>query len=393
MKYFLFKIATRYASYVLGTWAILFLLDILISKLISSPINLFASLIGFIVAAVFSVTAMNMSRWPLYWRRVSENVSLFWLGILAISFFNIAINGACYYLILWVFPAKDVSSFAFAGEKLDIVWIVILTYLYSLVSLFDQKAMLANNALKPGKQILIFLGIYSVMLVFFGLVVYSRLLGYGFVAFALLTLLMLRNNFVISSLQRRLRFQILAIFFGLTIVMSVVSYIIGVASTAGYSNFLGRLGPKNVWNYSDLGKVEKPSEWIKWWNDANRTDHKLTNEEKIAALEKLELICPVVPTDSPARIDCREKDIESKDVIIYGSADEGSILVQLESSHMYVRLLGILSARNLKEISVGLKNALEQISNKPGRLGPVAENTLARSRKESAGLRIFVREE
>lgn len=391
MKHFLFNIANKYARWTLSIWTILFLFELLISKYASFEFNLFGTLFGFGLVVFISATMMNQTQWPIFWRRTSETIRQFWAGIFALLIFNLALNGLCW-LIFKTYKGTTVSLFE--TTPLDICWAIILVFTFSLVMLFNQRVMMANNALKPARQVLLLAGFYVWLIIIVPLLVYSRLFAYGFAAVFLIGVFLFNNSFILGSIRLRTRIRNFCIATASILILMGVSYELEILKSSEPSTFLGRIGPKKPWFFSDLEKIDKPSVWIDWKNNWFSTTTDRKPEQMDQALAKLESICPVLPTDSPAVVECIEKNAETTSTVIYGKTEEPLILARLNSSSFYVRLLGILSARQLEHLSPEIKGKLEEMSRSVGRLNSVAEVTLAYHNKDNkAGLRIVVRAE
>lgn len=391
MKHFLFYIASKYARWSLSLWTILFLFEVLVSKYAGVESNLFGTLFGFGMVVFISAMTMNQTQWPILWRRTSETIRQFWAGIFAILIFNLVLNGLC-----WVIFKSYKASAAnlFETTPLDICWSIILAFTFSLVMLFNQKVMMANNALKPVRQVLLLSGFYIWLIAIVPLLVYSRLLAYALAELSLIAIFLFNNQFILGSIIFRTRirnfcFATVGIF-----VLIGLSYQLEILKSSAPSDFLGKIGQKKPWFYSDLEKIDKPSVWIDWKNNWYSTATDRKPEEMDQALTRLESICPVLPTDSPAAIECSEKNAETESTTIYGKTEEPVILARLNSSSLYVKLLGVLSARQLEQLSPEIKGKLVEISQSNGRLSLVAEKTLANHNKDNqVGLRIVVRTE
>lgn len=391
MKHFLFNIASKYARWTFSAWTILFLFEVLVSKYADVHFNLFGTLMGFGLVVFISATTMNQTQWPILWRRTSETIRQFWAGIFAILIFNLVLNGLCWFIFK---TYKGTATNLFETTPLDICWAIILTFTFSLVMLFNQKVMMANNALKPMRQVLLLAGFYVWLIIIVPLLIYSRLLTYAFAELSLIAVFLFNNQFILGSIIFRTRirnfcFATVGIF-----VLMGLSYKLEILKSSEPSTFLGKIGPTKPWFYSDLEKIDKPSVWIDWKKNWYSTATDRKPEQMDQALTKLESICPVLPTDSPAVVECTEKNAETVSTVIYGKTEESVILARLNSSSLYVKLLGVLSARQLKQLSPAVKGKLEEITQSVGRLSSVAEMTLANHKKNNqAGLRIVVKAE
>ena len=149
MKYFLFKIATRYAKFTVMLWMLFSVFEILNAKFTASTEALFPGYMGLGLGIFASITVMNTTRWPLIWRRMSESIQQFWLGMFVILLFNLAFNWLVYSLVLATLTKDETISKALEINSLDAAWFYILAYLYGLVATFDQKSQVANASLKP----------------------------------------------------------------------------------------------------------------------------------------------------------------------------------------------------------------------------------------------------
>lgn len=391
MKHFLFTIANKYARWTLSVWTILFLFEVLISKYAGVDSNLFGTLIGFGVAVFVSATILNQTQWPILWRRTSETIRQFWTGIFAILLMNLVLNGLCWFSFK---SYKGAAASLFETTPLDICWSIILAFTFSLVMLFNQKVMMANNAIKPVRQVLLLAGFYIWLIAIVPLLVYSRLLAYAFAELSLIAIFLFNNPFVLSSITFRTRMRNLCFATAGILVLVGLSYELEILKSSEPSTFLGKIGPTKPWFYSNLEKIDKPSVWINWKNNWYSTTTDRKPEQMDQALTKLESICPVLPTDSPAVIECTEKNAETVSTVVYGKTEEPVILARLNSSSLYVKLLGVLSARQLEQFSPEIKGKLEEITQSVGRLSSVAEMTLANHNKDNqVGLRIVVRAE
>lgn len=394
MKYFLGKIALRYIKYSLVIWLFLILVDLLLEKVFGDKAYLFSSMFGFFGANFFSTILMNSTRWPLFWRRASGSIFKFWSGICGILFSILSFNFVVHLLVLEIVLVKGDISKLFAITIFDQIWAIFLIYLFCISSIFDAKAHLANTALKPAKQFTIVLVIYAYMIILFAAMAYSRVIAYPLGSILLLGHIFLQNSFVLLSIQKKTRLKYFSLGVVATIAFSIVSYEMEMSRSLGTSSFLGKLGQEKKWNYTDIEKVNKASSWVNWWNAGILAKYKYSNEDKLNALEKLESLCPPIPNDHPSVVLCFENDISDSqlEAVVYGEPDEKIVLSQIASSRHYIKLLGLLSARQIKDLSSELKTKLKEISDTPGRLGPIAEKTLVQERTERMGMRVVVRQ-
>lgn len=391
MRQFLYDITIRYTRWTILTWTILFLFDVLLSKFAGFSFNFFGTILGFGLGIFMSTILMNQTQWPLFWRRTSETIQQFWLGIFAVLLFNLILNGMSY-LIFQTFRGPSANADIFQSTPLDILWIVIIAFTLGPLMLFDQKALQAKNTLKPARQFLLLLGVYAWMISVVPLFVYSRLLGYTFIEISLVATFLLNNIFILGSIRRQIRIRALAITTTVILFLMVFCYKLEITKSPEPSIFLGKIGPKKIWSFSDLEKVDKPSVWVAWVNTWLSTATDINPEHLNQALVKLESICLSQPTDYPAVIECSEKNVDAIDTIIYGKADETIILARLKSANLFVKLLGVLSARQLEYFSPEIEGQLKEISKSAGRLSMVAEKTLVDHKKDNKiGLRIYVR--
>lgn len=390
MKNFLFKIANKYARWSLSIWTLFFVFEVLVTKYLKFDLNVFGSLLGFGMALFISSMSMNQTQWTILWRRTSETIRQFWAGIFAILVFNLVLNGICW-LAFRLYKGNVANLYE--TTSLDNCWVIILAFTFSLLMLFNQKAMIANNALKPARQILLMVGIYAWLIIIFPLLVYSRLLAYSFAELSLIAIFLFNNQFILTSISLRTRIRNFCFATVSIVVLMGLSYKLEIEKSAP-SEFLGKIGPAKPWFYSDLEKTEKPSAWIEWKRNWFSTTTDINPEQMDLALTKLEAICPALPTDSPAEIECTEKNIETTSTVIHGKTEDSVILARLNSSSLYAKLLGVLSARQLEQLSPEIKGKLVEISQTNGRLSLVAEKTLANHNKDNrTGLRIIVRAE
>ena len=204
------------------------------------------------------------------------------------------------------------------------------------------------------------------------------MLGYAFFEAALISIFLLTNNLVLNSLPRAVLKKSLCVGLGAVVLLVLVSQPFDIKkfqlSPSLQSELQGYFNIEKKWNFGDLEKVETPSQWAAWLNSAAV----LSPEQLLKALDKLEAICPAIPTDIPAYITCYEKDPTERAAIIKisTSSSEADILIQLKSPNMYMRLVGLFAARHLEKFSSELTAVLQKIYQTPGRLSSVAEKTL-----------------
>lgn len=393
MKYFLAKIILRYLAFNGLSWSFLLAYDLISSNYFGDDVGISSSFFGLIAPVFFSVSIMNGTRWPLIWRRTSENIKQFWIGISAVLIFNMACNWLFYFFVSSALFPKGAYSLASLSTKIDSIWMLIILYLVSLVLLFDNKALTINTSLKPIRQLFRFLGIYALIIVLVALGAYSRLIGYFAGTVFLASLFLFRNSFVLSSLQFKTRLQALTLsIVGITI-LAGLSYGVAISNPPGSFTLLGLAGPQKAWKYSDLEKIDKTSSLINWLQDSISAKHKLSEEEKVAVLTKLETLCPATSTDSPAIIECHEKDAQYDSIAMSVHSDEKIILQNLDSKNIYLRLYGILAAREMDALPAGIKGAIEKISATPSRLSVVAENSLAWHGQKQVVLNVILRKD
>ena len=380
MRHFFLNIFRRYSQWIFSTWMILLLLDFLLSRFAGQQVSALTSIIGFMLCAFVGTISMNSTRWVVYWRRTASSIKEFWLGIFAVQIFSLGLNGAIFFIISRFYGAEEVEGGLFQLTPFDLTWALILAISFSVAVMNDTKAMLANNSLRPSRQIFMLLGIYIWMLVVCPLFLYSHMLGYLVIEISILFWFLIGNTFVLGSIRKAVSRKILAVGIIGSLALSIISYAVALKGLPGSERFLGGLGPHKKAQFSELSSIDTPSLWIRWRNQVGTLD----TEQTIIALSKLEDICPPQPTDTPTVIQCFEKKPTEEGASLddsFNSVDASKAIRLLRDAHVYTKLVGLINARGLDELSPDIKEAISALTISGGRLAPVAELTLASHKK------------
>lgn len=388
MNHFYFQIAKRYAALSLTVWTIFIVLDFLLGKLSNDGTVLMTSLVGFLIAVTLTSLTGNSWRWVQFWRRSSQSIRQFWFFVFAIHLFSLGFNGALFYLATKLFSGSELISANLTPSASDVIWVAVLAFSVSLLMTVDVRTMAANSSLKPTRQLLNVLGLYVLILIFLPLFAYSRLLAYAFAELSILIVFLLQNSLVLTSIRRPVRICSMGVGAGFVLLLSMFSVLIEYKGPTHTSAFLGKIGPQRKWLFADIESLVRPSDWISWFSSAQQ----LNSAQMVQALLKLESLCPPGPTDAPTLIECHEKMPSQQNLTV--TSGDINFLEYLESPSEYVKLVGLLKARELAEFPPELKEKIEKLSRSPGRLSPVAEMTSAQHAKgRSSKLRIVVRAE
>ncbi len=374
MNAFVMKIAARYVRFTLTLWAFAVFCDLIIFKLYGQTSLRFLIICVFFSTVVVS-GLMNQSRWVDLWRRNSRNVRHFWAGILFVLLLNLLANVAAYFGTSRFFGHTD-DLFS-SMSTMEVLVLLLVIYTFSLATVFDPSTLLERQKMRPARQLFGTIGIFIWLFIFFPLFVYSRLLGYAFLEISFLSWFFLKNGFLKFSVRRTVRMRMLMASVATLAVLMTITYRIEVRKPFGDHGLLGFIGPKQAWAFSDLEKIERPSEWVQWVKHSKL----LTTEDLIASLEKLQQICPAQASDSPATIECLEAQADYSSVAIPsertgGETTEEQIHQLLASPLEYAKLTGLMFARGLSGFSPDLRTKIEAIGGSSGNLSPVAQVTL-----------------
>jgi hypothetical protein len=383
MKQFLFNIFKRYGQWIFICWTILFLLDFLIISV--EKARVLTSMYGFLLLGLVVTNSMDNTRWVFYWRRIAPSIKDFWFGVSAVQLFSVLLNGVIYLTISKFYATESIF---FEPTVIDIFWIFLISFSQSLAIMSDIKSFLTDNSLKPARQLFVLLIVYIWLIIIFQIFSFSRILGYLITEISILCWLLMRNIFVVGSIHKKLRYKALVYSVLASAGLSIGSYVLALNDFSGSKKILGALEPQKNIQFSEINVVDNPSSWVRWYKQVKLIDEK----QSITALAKLEELCPPQPTDTPTIIECFEKNPIEKGVSlreVYSIADASQVYQLLQDPHVYSKLLGLIAARGLDELSPEIRDAISTIASSGGRLAPVAELTLA-SRNKDQKRRILI---
>lgn len=381
MNLFILDIIKRYSRFTILFWVTLILLDVLMRHFLKQEGAFWGSVFSIGIASFTGSTMMAQTRWMMFWRRTSESIRQFWITIAVVLLFNVMLNFGCYFVSLKLAGGIDIAIQAYKLSYADIFWITLILISLNFVMLMDYKIMQANQSLKPARQAVMMIGVYVWLILAAVAIAYSKLLGYAFVEVSLLAYFGYNNSFLNSSILPKVRNRILIIGVGF-VILSAATFILIEKNKNTPSSLLGKLDPQELtknWGVSDLEKVTTvPAllEYFRNYRDSN-------SSELMQAIQKIELLCPRETTDYPACITCWDKELSYPNGIAIGSKiEDGELHRFLDSQSEYAKLIGLLGARRFDAIPPDIQKKIENISNQPGNLSPVALKTLAQHGKD-----------
>lgn len=387
MKFFIFDVLKRYSLITVLMWTILVLVDALGRHYLKEDGIFFGSIFSVWLVSFLSSTIMAQSRWLAFWRRTSENIRQFWTTTALILVLNLVLSFICYFVFSKLTGGKDLLLYGFKPTFADSFWITLILISSNFAILIDYRLVQRNFTIRPAVQGVIFIGIYGWILLFFYILAHTKLLGYAFVEFSLLAYFFYRNSFLISSILPSSRNKLFIVSFCI-VAFATLAFYVSEKQKGDPSDLLGTLGPKKIWNFSesDFANVNSPNGLVVYLQNSK----KLTSNQLLQAIEKIEALCPRGNSDYPTVIDCFEKETTVDESCICTDLKESELLEFLDSKLEYAKLVGLLGARSLDVFSGELKQKIERISNNPGNLSPVALKTLAEHGK-GKGKRVRVR--
>ncbi|QLY24611.1 hypothetical protein [Bdellovibrio sp. KM01] len=375
MRHLFFDFYKRYISRVLFIWLVLLIVGIFFREdpYIRNYVGFFAAGLSFVLGSLF----ISVEGWIVFWRRTARTINQFWTGIVLIQFGCLALNTVFLYTFLLIHQRDQDSVIhdIFNGGLLDILWGVLLLVSISVVAIHDPKVMATKNLTKSPANIAKSVG-YALYFSFLVAVYhFSRLLGYMIAELSLVIILFATNYFALTTLTKAKRKKLICIGSLTVVILAAGSY--SLARVYDQLSFLGESDIR-ITSFSGLDEVKTPSEWVRWMSRVGS----LNTDQTIAAMGKLESICPMEPTDSPTVVSCYEKDPSEDYTSVGGKTDETEVRQLLGDRNAYSKLLGLLRARGLEEFSSELKTQIEEIAKGSGRLSSVAEKTLVTHKKD-----------
>ena len=391
MMHFFLGIFKKYIQWILKIWIVVLLLDLLLDLLMGKPTVEKANLVNSIACLMFCIMCGTLSmNWIVFWRRMASSIKEFWLTLFVVQIFNFGINIAIFLLISKIYGVQEFETQLFQSTGFDSVWALIIFFSTNFVLMNINQAQLTQNAHNLSNRFIKIIGIYFWLIILFFVFSYSRLLGYFLAEISILLWFLHANTLVLGSIQKSVRLKIQAGGVICILAFTVSSYVFAKNGSESSQSFLGSLVSQKKTHYTDLQFVDTPSSWVRWFKQVGV----LETDQKIAAIAKLEALCPPQPTDTPTTIECFEKNPTENGLSFGGrieNADSSKVSRYLSDSHVYVKLLGLMHARGLSEFSPEIKEAISALAISGGRLSPVAELTLrSENKNQKSHIRINI---